>query len=186
MKFSNLLGVCAVAMLPLTAPVMAADKAMSSKMPVCDTWTGCDLTMLAKDATVGKMVKFESDPVGLAAQPASDGADVMKALTQYAMHNKCNLYVLSMNDLMGGLLKSSGVASAKGFDFNMPKAKIPEGHGITVSNISKNPMKDIDLTKGMGKINKYLLVGADKAMCAKKLGLEVPLKTIHGKKGDAK
>lgn len=176
MKLSRVMGLCLTAMLSTSPMVFAANQTMPTAS--CDMWTGCDMTALSKDKTAQQSLMFESDPIGLSVKPANSKVDVMAVLTTYAKQHQCNLYVLSLQDLIKGLFKGSNVSGKKGQD---NKSQANE-HGMKVTQLTSNPMNSIDFNKQMQakNENKYLLVAADKAQCVKKLGFKVPLKKIDG------
>lgn len=108
----------------------------------------CSLQGLQSDTNMKQQLKFSHDQVGLAVESKKSDADVEKMFKDYAVKHHCTLYSLSMNDLMKGLFKGS--------------ASVPS------SNDAQPNLQ--------GKSNKYLLVEGGKAICVKKLGLELPLK----------
>lgn len=108
----------------------------------------CTMQELKADSGLKAQLKFASDPVGLAVESNKQDTDVEKLFKDYAVKHHCTLYSLSMNDLMSGLLKGS-----------------TSSNDVLSSQSSKQ-----------NKSNKYLLVAGDKAICVKKLGLELPLK----------
>lgn len=108
----------------------------------------CSLQGLQSDSNMKQQLKFSHDQVGLAVESKKADADVEKMFKDYAVKHQCTLYSLSMNDLMKGLLKGSASAPT--------------------SNDAQPSMQS--------KSNKYLLVEGGKAICVKKLGLELPLK----------
>lgn len=177
MKLSRVMGLCLTAMVSTSTVILADNN--TAPLAACDQWTGCDMAALSKDKTTLQSVKFDKDPIGLAATPANPKADVMSALTTYAQKNKCNLYVLSMQDLVKGLFSGSKVSGKK--EKGSSKHHHTNSHGMKVTDMS-NPMKSIDFNKQMKakNENKYLLVSADKAQCVKKLGFKLPLKKIQG------
>lgn len=185
MKLVRVMGLCFTVM-GASIGVMAATTT-TQPVAACDQWTGCDFSALAKDKTVAQSVKFEKDPIGLAATPSTSNADVMKALTGYAQKNRCDLYVLAMQDLIKGLFKGSDV-SGKKTDKKVGQ-KTHHEQSMRVTSLT-NPMKSADINRAIAnkmkshpENQKYLLIAADKAQCVKKLGFKVPLKKIDGKQG---
>lgn len=186
MKLVRVMGLCFTVMAS-SAGAMAATT-VTQPVAACDQWTGCDFSALAKDKTVAQSVKFEKDPIGLAATPSTPKANVMKALTGYAQKNRCDIYVLAMQDLIKGLFKGSDVSGKKAD--RKTGQQTHHGQGMRMTSLT-DPMKSADVKqaiankmKSQQENNKYLLVSADKAQCVKKLGFKLPLKKIQGKQGD--
>jgi len=115
----------------------------------------CSMQALKSDKTLSKALKFAKDPIGLAAESKKADTDVEHLFKDYAVKNKCTLYAISMKALMKGLLKGSSDSL----------------------NTETSPSSGMTQSAGM-QSNKYLLVEGDKAICVKKLGLELPLEAF--------
>ncbi len=128
----------------------------------CDALPGCDLIQLKSDKSFSQLLKFSTDPAGLAAESIGDTSKVMDAFKTYTRTNKCPIYVLALDDMVKGLFGESDI-------LNQSKdSKTTE---------ATDTIKTKELSKFQGK---YLIIAADKAECVKKLGLQLPLKKIEG------
>ena len=117
--------------------------------------TFCSMQALKSDKTLSKQLTFAKDPIGLAVEPKKADTSVENLFKDYAVKNKCTLYTISMKDLMKGLIKGS-----------------PDSLNAGSSSSSGATQPD------SMQSNKFLLVEGDKALCVKKLGFELPLKSF--------
>ncbi len=114
----------------------------------------CSLQTLKADHALLKSLNFSNDPIGLAVEAKTKGTNVEQLFQHYAVQNHCKLYTISMMDLVNGLLKGSTSMLSQGDNAGSSSSDM--------QNMSK----------------KYLVVEGDKALCVKKLGLKLPLKTF--------
>ena len=113
--------------------------------------TFCSMQALKSDKTLSQSLTFAKDPIGLAVEPKKVDTHVEPLFKAYAVKHKCSLYVISMNGLMKGLIKGSADTLTTGS-----------------TSSSGDSMQS----------NKFLIVEGDKALCVKKLGLQLPLESF--------
>ncbi len=122
----------------------------------------CDLGQVKADKMIQASFNVEDDPVGLALE-AKNNKNGKDLLNEYAKKHSCTLYVLSMENLVKGLLKGAN------FD-NLHMDK---------KGASKENKASSTDNKGNKFAEKYILIQERKFNCAKELGLKLPLDAIN-------
>lgn len=118
--------------------------------------TFCAMADLKVDKTLMQNLIISPDPAGLAIEAKNASTDVNQLLQQYSSQHQCTINAISMAELVSGLLKGT-----------------PDMLKDNKNNDDSDEMKKIG--------GKLIVVDGDKAVCIKKLGLKLPLKTFSPK-----
>ncbi|WP_133128899.1 hypothetical protein [Legionella nagasakiensis] len=111
----------------------------------------CSLEQLKTNETLKRYLNFSKDPAGLSVESKENDTNVPHLFQQYASQHQCAVYTISMMELVKGLLK-----------------------GSTSNLFNNDPPSDVQSEQNNIR-KKFIVIDGDKAVCIKKLGLQLPL-----------